>query len=324
MMNQEISSLIAKLENNLREASSTLYDIKQKLSELEPSTTEKLLAKSVKIQIAAPTLKPIITDPGDPIDYKTNDWPLAADPYTIVSNKNDIERRMRAMQIVSLCDIKTGTKVLDFGCGDAFSSREFAEKSQSTVGYDIRKHVFWDDASCKEYINNKSLILTTDQDIVQSHAPYDHIIMYDVLDHIETEDPVSILKWLKSMLTDTGKLFVRTHPWTSRHGGHLYESNQVLGNKAYLHLALTPDELTMAGLTVLPNIRVTRPFANYDSMFDKSGLKTISRRPHTRDVEQYIIDNMLDRIIKITWNGEVNRETAVKIMTTMFIDYTLG
>lgn len=256
-------------------------------------------------------------------NYDDNNWPEAIPSYMIV--KNESEKQFRAIQVVGLmandfagliANDFDGVNILDCGCGDGYISRELAGHAK-TVGYDIKTSNTWQHM-LGNGVPNK-LTYTTSKSAVEE-LKYDFIIMHDVIDHIEREDPVQLLTWVRSLLTDNGRIFLRAHPWTSKHGGHLYEDGF---NKAYLHLALTLDEMARAGFKMQPNLRIARPMAAYEHMFTQAGLNIIERKGHTEQPDRFFTGEILDRIIKVTWRGAINREDALKIMSNDFIDYSL-
>lgn len=233
----------------------------------------------------------------------------------IVNGKGEAEKKFRAVQIVKLLrEDLTHKRVLDLGCGEGHVSREMAETAHQVVGYDLRPYpVQAELATAKLRFSHDRLDVAA--------APYDFILLYDVLDHLEGEDPVAFLTWAGGLLSHGGKMFIRTHPWTSRHGGHLYEIGL---NKAFLHLALTPDELARLGHTPPPMLRLARPQASYESLFKDAGLKVLEKKVHGEAVDEFFSGALLDRMIKITWKGTVDRAEALKIIGNSFIDYKLG
>jgi SAM-dependent methyltransferase len=272
------------------------------------------VSKRSKIQVAESLPANLL---GPLPDYEGDDWPQAASPYMIVSNKGEAEKQFRALQIVGLIGIPFADKnVLDIGCGEGHIAKEIASQAATVIAYDPRPHSGWDELS------NSVLKFTDQKSQVTAGGPYNSIILYDVLDHLEREDPVSFMAWVGSLLAPEGQIFVRAHPWTSRHGSHLYEAGP---NRAFLHLALTPDELASAGLELpWPNLRIVRPMAAYEHIFREAGLKVLERNGHTEPVEPYFSGSVLDRILKVTWRGAVEPEAALKIMQMNFVDYHLG
>ncbi len=245
-------------------------------------------------------------------DHTNPAWPMAVQPQAIVVS--DSEKQFRALQVARLLRTNlTNLTVLDAGCGDGYIASELANQAQTVVGYDLRPDPNWDKLS------NAVVSYTTNRVVVETHK-YDLIVLYDVLDHLEAEDPVKFMTWLNSLLAPTGRAFVRTHPWTSRHGGHQYEYGC---NKAYVHLALTPDELAKAGITLMPSLRINRPMAVYEQIFKEANFRVTERWTHVDQVEPFFIGEALNRIQQVTWRGNITAEGALKILTNQFIDYEL-
>lgn len=233
----------------------------------------------------------------------------------IISGEGEAEKQFRALQIVSLIKLPMqGKVILDCGCGEGYNANEMANSAVKVVGYDPKEDPHWAGRS------KDNLVLTSNKQSVADHAPYDLIVLYDVIDHLVGEDPEVTLKWLTGMLSENGMMFVRAHPWTGRTGGHVYES----ANKAFIHLAMTPDELASAGLKVKePNLRVVRPMAAYEHWFQDAGLEVEDKRVKTTEVEEFFSGPIMDRIIKINWGGKLEPDVARKILANHFIDYLL-
>lgn len=251
-------------------------------------------------------------------DINDDNWPFAIQPHLIVSSEaDDAEKQFRALQVVGILGLDfTDTTTLDFGCGGGHVAKEIAGQAKKVVGYDIKEDEIWKDKA------GDNLILSTDNAHVIDNAPYDRIILYDVLDHLQNEDPVEVLDKLRSILAPDGQIFCRCHPWTSKHGSHLYEKV----NKAYVHLVLTPDELAQAGYVPEYNLRLVKPMAAYNNWFESAGLQIQNRKVTQDAVPEFFIHHgeILDRIRKVTWGGKLDRDQALKIMSNQFVDYLLG
>lgn len=239
-------------------------------------------------------------------------WPLAVQPTLIV--KGSGEKQFRAIQISRLLGNFDGKTVLDVGCDEGYLSREIGARAKKVVAYDLKPAKTWDK------FKTDTLSFTADKVEVEG-AQYDIIVLYDVLDHLAGEDPVKFMAWLNSLLAQGGKVVVRCHPWTSRHGSHLYENGH---NHAFYHLALTPDELVQEGVDLQGGFRINRPMAAYEHIFKGAGFKIVERKAFADAVEPFFSGEVLDRIIKVTWKGEIDQAGALKIMSNSFIDYTLG
>lgn len=293
-------------------------DCMMALNEFSGEPTENTTPQSTKQESTAPqkpnTLKVGGVSSPAP-DIKDPDWPVAINPNLIVRENDKVEKKFRALQISSLVGEKGDKAILDFGCGDGFVSKELSKKALSVVGFDIKQHPEWEEL--KQDIFN--LKFTSDFDELGSQQ-FDLIILYDVLDHLVGRDPVELLKSLSGMLSPHGKIFIRCHPWTSKHGGHVYETI----NKAYIHLAYTADELLKMGVNLEPNLKINRPIATYEKWFKSANCTIFSKNITSEKVSDIVTSKYLNRIIETTWGDQaISREQAVKIMSNSFIDYFL-
>ena len=246
-------------------------------------------------------------------NWESEDWPEAIPLHLVVSeDAPDAEKRFRAIQILSMLDRDlSGLRCLDLGCGSGHIAVEMAGKTHPVVAYDIKANPAW-----KNFKDTTVQFTTSKEDWIEKE--FDFILCYDVIDHLLGEDPIGFLTWVKSLLAPQGVLILRAHPWTSRHGSHSYE----IVNKAYIHLALTPGELQANGITVDSSLRLVRPLASYEAMAKHAGLKIAHKQAIVMDLEDFFGDELLDRINKINWRGNITPEVVKKIMSTQFLDYT--
>jgi len=297
-------ALLANIEKNLEQLKVIMAG--------DSYVTEKVIRRQVKIEEQAPTPKVVL---GPVPDYTNNDWPKAVDSDLIVDGKEETEKQFRATQVLELIGIPTNDiSVLDFGCGEGHVAHEISQTASKVVGFDKERSDSWDDKVAD------NLFFLTDDKIIKQHAPYDLIILYDVIDHMQGDHALT-LKRLGQLLSDNGRFFIRTHPWTARHGSHLYEKI----NKAYLHLVVTPDETPdIPWKEIEYTHKITRPMGAYENWFKHAGLEIISRDiQHDGVIEDFFDDELLNRIIAVTWDGAVDKDTAKKIMAIQFIDYIL-
>lgn len=308
--------VLARLEAAVNEAAACLAILKQSLEAGQPHIPISKPPMGLKDPAKTPNLTSFsvaASSLGPMPDYKSEAWPEAIDSKAIINPQSQSEQKYRAVQVISMIKERLiGKKVLDFGCGNGYVAVEASYTSAQVVGYDIQEDPWWSPQS------HKVKFTTVKQEMIDN-GPYDLIILYDVLDHVVGASVEDIISSLPSMLAPEGTIFIRTHPWTSRTGGHLYETH----NKAYLHLALTPDELAQEGILLEPNSRIVRPMAAYELWFRQAGLSVKERKLKTSVVEPFFQADILDRIIKINWGGKVDHSTARKIMSNHFIDYKL-
>lgn len=246
-------------------------------------------------------------------------WPEAVNPMLICdpnSEKDKVERGRGIVELMIEEDLN-GLKFLDFGCGEGHCVNMSSEQNTIiSVGYDIKQYESWE--RLKE--NKENLLFTTNIDEVASKGPYDVIILFDVIDHLASEEkPITVLSKARSLLSDKGKVYMRCHPFTSRHATHLYHTL----NKAYVHLVFNPGELKEIIPDcpyVEPSIGVTTPIKTYQDFIEKAGLKIDSRRDITEKVEPFFkIPVIAERIMR---NTKSNQFPEFQ-MSVQFIDYVL-
>jgi len=217
---------------------------------------------------------------------ESEDWPEAVPEFQITDESSESDKDERAETIADLfVQLSPGKKFLDFGCGEGHVAKHVS-KSNLAVGYDIYPPKIqsspWD-------VKSDSLILTSDFGTVRSNAPYDEILIYDVLDH--AEDPVKVLEMAKSVLSENGLIRVRCHPWCSRHGGHLYRKI----NKAFVHLVFSESELSKMGIDCDKTItkKVIYPIATYEKYISQANLSKVSMEVDNQEPEAFFSDNPL-------------------------------
>lgn len=206
---------------------------------------------------------------------QSSEWPEAV-PEFLICSETEEDKCERAEGILDYIDIELkDKKVLDFGCGEGHVSLKAAETSALSVGYDVKP------SGAMTWEQKDKYLLTTDFSKVQNQGPYDLVILYDVLDH--SEDPVAILKQVKSVCHSGSQIFVRCHSWMSRHGSHLYKQM----NKAWVHLFFTAEELASMGLK--PDIvqRYYFPMNHQHDWFKNADLKIKSEDVIKGIVEEF-------------------------------------
>lgn len=247
---------------------------------------------------------------------ESQEWPNAVPENLICDINDEAELVERAGGIADLMIEQSfvDAKFLDFGCGTGHvATYAAAQKTKVSVGYDIAKigSLTWEqEGNC---------LLTTQYDKVLRNAPYDIILVYDVLDHIAAEDINSVVKKLKELSNAGTRLYVRCHPWCSRHGGHYYLQN----NKAFIHLVFNDDELKKLGLTSMPTEKVIYPINTYKTMWVKHGFHIIHQDISRSSIEDFFHTNSLVKNrITSRWT-ENTKNWPQWQMEQSFIDYIL-
>lgn len=244
-------------------------------------------------------------------------WPNEVAPSLVVRNDQQIAVRAKSIAHSYGLHNMRGKKFLDFGCGNGAVVLEACKIGLAAFGYDPIKQ--WpDDVVLSQDLTYESgnFALSTDLDQILSNGPYDIIGLYDVVDHIMThEEAVEALSFVRKCATPNTIIKVRCHPWTSRHGGHLYETI----NKAYAHILLSDEEYQKHAKVKVR--KITRPIAEYAKIFDKAGLREVHCDKSRIPMEKLFSSEPLVRILSSKLSGDAGWQSQVLPMT--FIDYTL-
>lgn len=308
---------LQKLNDGFDQMINLMTEMKKSLTD-EPKQEAKLEQEAKPKQAAKPTEI-------EEYDYSnfeqlkkavlSDKWPEAVNPNLICDPNSETDKVERGRGIIELMieeDLK-GLKFLDIGCGEGHCANLAADYgTEVAVGYDISEYPSW--------AGFEKSVMTTDFEQVKENGPYDTIIIFDVIDHIKQEDPVTLLNKAKEVLKDNGKIYMRVHPFTSRHATHLYHDL----NKAFVHLVFTEEELKQ----LVPESQhaeestgVLFPLRTYNEYVAKAGLKAINRRDITEKVEPFFkIPKIAERIIGVTKMGNFPEFQ----MSMQFIDYVLG
>ena len=293
-----------------------------------PNTIRRLIEKN-KDDIKEITLR--VKDPdiflSDMLsDLKDDaDWPYAVNPALIVNTDDEDEVRLRARNIVEMSIEQDvfGLNFLDFGCGEGHVAAEvLARGARKVVAHDIKAGDKWPTLS-----EQGNLLYTTDWKQVVENAPYDFILIYDVLDHVMNRDPKDVLSDLSKLLNKDGFISVRFHPWISRHGSHLYTQL----NKAYAHLIFDDEKLKRCGYEVTPMRKVVHPMMTYKNWIQKAGLSVVKEDKIQEPVEDFFLKNdLLKSMIQKHFKNSPMEEykegkgDLSRVMSFHFCDFVLA
>lgn len=318
LIKQLLSNIRGSLEAIDKLMPESINNDKHIESEQKPEPDPEPQVELPRLALGAISSSLSVDQLGPTPDILDNEWPDAVPEHLIVKENDQDAIRLKAIQAQGTIGVNpVGIKVLDFGSGTGYLAAQYA-KDAVTYAYDINKKANIYSNSSKEY--QPITVEQWDGFCSDNAGKLDLIILYDVLDHIIGATPIEVLQKLRNLLSPAGKMFIRCHPWTSRTGGHLYTQH----NKAFIHLALTPEELLTRGLKCEPNIKTNKPLAAYEHIINKAGIKTVHKHVHTNPIESFIADNVLPRIIKTTWAGHITEDKAIKIMSTTNVDYLLS
>lgn len=255
-------------------------------------------------------------------------WPPAVHPSLICNLSSEQDKQERAEGILDLIiDIHLeNLTFLDFGCGEGHVINKCLDQNpKMAVGYDVAPSERWD-----THRKGDNILFTTDWKKVEESGPYNVILIYDVLDHMSLPqaEVIEELKKIKKLLAPNGKIYVRTHPWSSRHATHLYHDL----NKAFVHLVFTPEELKELGYeNGLFCREIIHPIRTYNALFDGAGLKRAYGPQNLKEnVEPFFVKNQLiANRIKRNWKPSDNNDLKTgKAFPTQqceiqFVDYIL-
>ena len=225
----------------------------------------------------------------------SNQWPAAVNPELICNEQSEIDKQERALGIIAQTINKplNNLKVLDFGCAEGHTIPEFIHRGASlAVGYDIVKssnpNFTW------ENLHNQQL-LTTDFNKVIKQGPYDVILLYDVIDHTSNESIPSLLAKVNQLSKLGTRIYIRCHPFISRHGGHLYQKL----NKAFAHVVFSEDELKQMGYQTTSVKRIVMPQIAYSQFLNYMPWKLESFFLDRTPLEPFFLENasILNRIL---------------------------
>lgn len=247
---------------------------------------------------------------------KSEIWPEAI--YSDMLGEETVEEKHgRATSILrDFMKVKLeGKRFLDFGCGEGYVAYKAAELGASySLGYDIMPSHAWENLKAERFALTSKL----------EEGDFDYILLNDVLDHCE--EPVEALKKVKAAKNLEGKVYLRCHPWTSRHGTHLYKNL----NKAYLQLVFSEVELLGMGLLGARVAKPLDPINSYKQWFAESGFSVIRESVITQPVESFFTTRpAISRRIKSNWRNSPDPELAAgtkyphDIMEIQFADFVL-
>lgn len=251
---------------------------------------------------------------------KSDAWPIAV-PQDMICGDDEDSKFSRAAGIVHdfIKTELTNKSFLDFGCGEGHIPHLIANLigSKKVCGFDtVSQH--WD--KLKPIPN---LTLTTNYDEVKNLGPFDVILLNDVLDH--AEDPFRVLEQVRDVKEpQTGKIFMRCHPWTSRTGTHLYKEL----NRAYLHLAFEEKELlNVMGLRGSFTNKIIDPLPTYRKAIQNAGFTILQEDIIRHPVELFFTTkNVVLRRIQETFakkDPKFANEFPRDILEIQFVDYVL-
>lgn len=239
-------------------------------------------------------------------------WPQAVPPTMIVNSKESRDNRAKTIINNFIHQPLKGRKFLDFGCGLGDCVKAASNAGAVAIGYDKHSSDEW---------AHQQVTLTTEMNTVIENGPYDVVLMYDVIDHM-TNDMLEAVFWdLRKAIRPNTTFYVRCHPYSSRHGTHLYETY----NKAYAHLFLTNQEIINGGGKIIKTFEIIDPVTTYPAMFEKLGFNIINTSQVITAPEPNIEQFM--KLLMPVWYAKqkktVDQKHILSTISIQFIDYVL-
>ena len=286
--------------NKIDQTIKSLTELKELFSEESVLTTQSSLVEASDFE----SLKEVLF---------SDQWPVAVNPSLICDSEEDKKERGVGILELIIEDSIKGGKFLDFGCGEGHCVTAAVETLGCglSIGYDVKAH----DWPISRPTDNTRF--TTSYEQAAALGPYNAILIFDVIDHPVGETPEQILKKAADLLAPDGKIYLRCHPWVSRHGTHLYHKL----NKAFAHLVFTDDELKQLSDHVPENnMKITYPIRTYNEFFQASNLTSLSERVIKENLEPFFRNQKIaDRIVSNSKHiGFPDFQMAIQ-----FIDYVL-
>jgi 2-polyprenyl-3-methyl-5-hydroxy-6-metoxy-1,4-benzoquinol methylase len=243
---------------------------------------------------------------------KDDKWPVAINPEYIVVTKEDEEKRAKTILDLVVAEDLSGVKFLDCACEHGHIAKAAEERGACTsVGFDWKARWKFEEEGALHYTNQIKEL--------NNFGPFDVILLYDTLDHIPV-DPIVALRAINEVASPDARIYVRNHPWTSPHGGHLYEDfhDGRLGNKAWLHLVLDEIELMrLGGYKCKSNIKATNVLETYRYWFEEASFEIKSEIPIK-------INKVDDFFLKPEIKNRINKNLVKEEdMLIEFVDYIL-
>lgn len=251
-------------------------------------------------------------------------WPNEVAPSLVVRNDQQIAVRAKSIAHSYCLHNMRGKKFLDFGCGNGAVVLEACKIGLAAFGYDPIKQ--WpDDVVLSQDLTYETgnFTFSTDLDQILSNGPYDIIGLYDVVDHIMThEEAVEALSFVRKCATSNTIIKVRCHPWTSRHGGHLYETI----NKAYAHILLSDEEYQKHAKVKVRKIK--RPLVEYKSIFEEAGFLVSNIEKLSLPMEKMFGTDEFARLFttRLTVDSDslaTDKTWQSQVLAFTFVDYVL-
>ena len=236
-------------------------------------------------------------------------WPEAV-PEVLLASPTDKDQKNRASAVMDMVLDRNIEKLnfLDYGCGDGWITQEAKRRgAENAVGFDLVKSEKWKELIGPSFVHSLGALEPNFFDVV---------FLYDVLDHCM--DAEFLMDTILKSMKKTGVVYVRCHPWTSRHATHLYKQGI---NKAYMHMFLSFDEI---GKLIKDKPMFTRneknPLEAYRWWF--RNFKIVKERTIKEPVSDFFKHPDFKTLLANEQNI-LEIDDFLKLMEIQFVDYVL-
>jgi len=241
-------------------------------------------------------------------------WPEAVPQHLMCGpTKEDQVKRAKAVLDMMLDRGLSGARLLDFGCGEGWIANEALKRGCAlATGYDNTPNDNWEEF-------DGGAQFTSVYNEVPKHQ-YDIVFLYDVLDH--AFEPEEVMQQVRECVKDDGVVYVRCHPWTSRHATHLWKKGI---NKAYLHLFFTWEEMkTLLGEPPTFTRPEKYPITAYHNWFKKD-FNIIKECPLEEPVSEFFyVPAFKDLLANEQGIAKQDIDNFIDSMKLQFVDFVLS
>jgi SAM-dependent methyltransferase len=241
-------------------------------------------------------------------------WPTSVPNHLMLRQPTEQDKINRANAVLDMTLTRSleNHQFLDYGCGEGYTAVAALKRGvASSWAYDSFIELERDWRKFEGGVK-----FTSDPDKLPK-ASFDTIMLYDVVDHVH--DPVALMNHVKSLLKPGGIVYVRCHPWCSRHASHLFKVGL---NKAFIHLFLSWNELAEKGYEPIFTRPEKDPITAYHYWFHH--FKTVKETFQKSPVSDFFL---VPDFKKLIWDQQdippERREAFIEDMQIEFVDYVL-
>jgi SAM-dependent methyltransferase len=242
-----------------------------------------------------------------------NCWPVAIPQHQASAKATEADNINRANAVLDSCLATSveGAHFLDYGCGDGYIASQVAMRGANSItGYDIVPSDHW------QRLDNEIVKYTTDVNDLTPKG-YNIIFLYDVLDHCA--DPIGVMSHIKYLAKPGAIVYVKCHPWTSRHASHLPKYGL---NYAYMHMFLSHEELVDRGFKPLFTRIEKNPMEAYHWWF--KDFKIIKEKPIYDGVNGFFHEPAFKELLAVEQQLKPDEiDPFLERMKLQYIEYTL-